>query len=82
MRIQKFLLLPQSPLIFAARSYRDLSSWHWNPAWVGGPAVGLELLTPKIALPYFYPPYVGVEAAYSKSVPLQPVWIDVVALIP
>ena len=29
--LQKFLSLTQSPLVFAARSYGDLSSWHWNP---------------------------------------------------
>ena len=27
---QQLLLLTQSPLVFAARSRRDLSSWHWN----------------------------------------------------
>ena len=31
--LQKFLPLNQSPLVFAARSYRDFSSWHWNPGW-------------------------------------------------
>ena len=29
--LQKFLPPTQSPLIFAARNYADLSSWHWNP---------------------------------------------------
>ena len=33
--LQKFLLLTQSPLVFAARSYGDLSSWHWNPGLSG-----------------------------------------------
>ena len=28
---QKFLPLTQSLLVFAARSYGDLSSWYWNP---------------------------------------------------
>ena len=28
--LQKFLPLSQSPLVFAARSYRDFPSWHWN----------------------------------------------------
>ena len=28
--LQKFLPLTQTPLVFAARSCRDLSSWHWN----------------------------------------------------
>ena len=29
--LQEFLPPTQFPLIFAARSYGDLSSWHWNP---------------------------------------------------
>ena len=33
--LQKFLPPTQSPLVFAARSYGDLSSWHWNPG-LGG----------------------------------------------
>ena len=32
---QKFLPLIQSLLVFAARSYGDLSFWHWNPG-LGG----------------------------------------------
>ena len=30
-RLQKFLPLTQSPLVFATRSYRDFFSWHYNP---------------------------------------------------
>ena len=30
---------PQSVLVFTARSYGDLSSWHWNPK-LGGPVWG------------------------------------------
>ena len=30
LRILQFLPLPQPPLVFTARSYGDLSSWHWN----------------------------------------------------
>ena len=33
--LQNFLLLTQSPLVFAARTYGDLSSWHWNPGLRG-----------------------------------------------
>ena len=33
--LQKFLPLTQSPLVFAAITYGDLSSWHWNPG-LGG----------------------------------------------
>ena len=28
--LQQFLPLTQSPLVIAARSHEDLSSWHWN----------------------------------------------------
>ena len=35
LKIQQFLLPPQPPLIFTARRYGDLSSWHWNPG-LGG----------------------------------------------
>ena len=31
LELQKFLPPTQSMLVFAARSYEDLSSWHWNP---------------------------------------------------
>ena len=44
--------MTQSPLVFAAGSYRDLSSWHWNPGLVV-PSVGLGLLAPEISLPKF-----------------------------
>ena len=57
--LQKFLPPTQSPLVFAARSYGDLSSWHWNPG-LGGADVGLGLLAPEISLPNFYPPPVNV----------------------
>ena len=32
--LQKFLPPTQSLLVFATRSYRDLSFWHWNPGLV------------------------------------------------
>ena len=41
--LQKFLLLTPSLLVFATRSYGDLSSWHRNPG-LRGPSVGLGLL--------------------------------------
>ena len=31
LKIWQFLLLPQPPMVFTARSYRDLSSSCWNP---------------------------------------------------
>ena len=48
----------------------------------GVPGVGLVLLTPKVFLPNFYPPYVDVEPDCFLSVPLLPIWMDVVSLIP
>ena len=46
-----------------------------------GPGVGLGLLTPKISLPSFYLSQVFVGPAQSASLPLLPVWMDVVSLI-
>ena len=74
---QHFLPPSESLLGFAARSYGDLSSWHWNPV-LGGPGVGLGFLAFEISLPYFYP-QVGVGLVHSASVPFLPVWMDVVS---
>ena len=46
------------------------------------PWAGLELLTPKIYRPNFYPPHVGVGPAHSMSPSFLPVWMGVVSLIP
>ena len=35
LELLRFLLLTQSPLVFAARSFGDLSSCHWNPGLWG-----------------------------------------------
>ena len=35
LKIQQFLLPPQPPLVFTARSYEDLSSWQWSPGLCG-----------------------------------------------
>ena len=40
------------------------------------------LLTPEISLPNFDPAQVDVEPALSVSLPLLPVWMDVVSSIP
>ena len=80
MGLPKLLPPTQSLLVFAARSCGDLPSRHWNPG-LGVPGVGLGLLAPKIFLMNFYPPYAGMEPACSVSVPLLPVWMDVVSLI-
>ena len=74
--IQQFLPLTQSLLVFIARSYGDLPSLHWYPG------VGLGLLAPEISLPNFYLPDMGKRPAYSTSLTLLPVWMDVVSLIP
>ena len=66
--LQKFFLLTQSPLVFVARS-------------CGGPSVGLGLFIPEIYPLDFYSPHVDVGPAGSSSVPLLPVWMDVVSLI-
>ena len=34
--VQQILPLTQIPMVFAVRSYGDLSSWHWNPELVRG----------------------------------------------
>ena len=46
-----------------------------------GPGMGLGLLAPEIFLLNFHPPQVGVGPPHSASVPLLPVWMDVVSLI-
>ena len=78
--LQKFPPPTQSLLVFAARSYGDLSSLHWNPG-LEGPGIGLRLLAPKIPLPDFYPPHMDVGPSCSMSACLLPVWMDVVSLI-
>ena len=50
-------------------------------SWAGGPEVDVALFTPEISLWNFYPPYVVVGPARSESLPLLPVWMDVVSLI-
>ena len=50
--------------------------------WAAGPGVGLEFLALEIPLPNCYPPYTDMGPAHSVSLPLLPVWMDVVSLIP
>ena len=73
--LQKFLVPTAFLLVFAARSYGDLPSWHWNPG-LGGPVVGLGI-TPEISLLNFYSPHVDMGPVHSASPPLIPVWMDV-----
>ena len=43
---------PQFPLVFTARSYGELTSWHWNPG-LCNPGLGLGLIIPKVFFPIF-----------------------------
>ena len=43
--------------------------------------LGLRLLAPEI-IPNFYPPHVNVGQAYSESLAILLVWVDVVSLVP
>ena len=72
-----FLPLTQSLLVFAAKSYGDLSSWHWNLE----PSVGQGLLAPETSLLNICPPHVDVEPSLSMTAPHLPVCMDVVSLI-
>ena len=46
-----------------------------------GPGMVLGLLALEVSLPNFYSPHVDVGPAHSKSLPLLPVWMDVVSVI-
>ena len=46
LELQKFLPLTQSLFVFAARSYGDLLSWHWNPG-LGCLVWGWDSLFPR-----------------------------------
>ena len=54
LRLWKFLPLTQSPPVFAARSYGDLSFWHWNPG-LGVLMWGWNSLLPR------YPPRIFIH---------------------
>ena len=77
---QQFLLPTQFPLVLQPEvggTYLPGSGTLGWEAWLG-----LGLFVPKISLPNFYPPHVVEGLACSMSVPLLPVWMDVVSLIP
>ena len=69
----------QSLLVYAARSCGDLFIFPALEPWAGGPGVGLGLLAPKVSLWIFI--HVRVGTVLSASVPLLPVWMDVVSSI-
>ena len=71
--------LTQSLLAFAARNCGDLSSWSWNPGlgflvWVW------DSFLPRYLSQIFI--HVSVGPAHSMSMPLLPVWTDMVSSIP
>ena len=47
-----------------------------------GAGMGLGLLAREISLSNFYPSHVDVGLACSVSLPLLPVWMDVISSIP
>ena len=47
-----------------------------------GPGVSVGLLAPKISFRNLYPPHMDGGQAHSASLPLLPVWMNVVSLIP
>ena len=49
-------------------------------SWAGRPGVGLSLLALEKSLPNIFPPQMDEGPARSLSVPLLPVWMDVVSL--
>ena len=79
LKIQQFLLLTQCPLVFAARSYEDLYPGIGILVW--GACVWRGPLASVISPLNFYLPYVDVGPACSTSLPLLPVWMDVISLI-
>ena len=48
--------------------------------WV--PGVGLGLFSPELSLLNVFPLHVDLGPVHSMSLPVLPVWMDVVSLIP
>ena len=67
------------PIGFCSQKLWGLTFLALEP-WAVGPGMGLGFLAPEISFPNFYPPHV-VGPVHSMSVPLLPVWMDVVSLI-
>ena len=78
--LNKFLSLTQFLLVFAARSYGDLSTWHWNPG------LGAQVWDWHSSLPR-YPTQIFIHHRWVWGPPVPclhpplPVWMDVVSLI-
>ena len=81
LELQKFLPLTQSLLVFASRSYGNLSSWHWNPELGASCEVGVPCSWD--IPPEFSSTTHGCGShlfCFSVSLPLLPVWMDMVSL--
>ena len=70
LRDWQFILLPQPPLVFTARSYEALFPWHWNPG-LHGLTWGWDRLLPGVP-PDFYPPHVNVGLPVLLAAALLP----------
>ena len=78
-----------TPTGFTARSYGDLSSWHWNPGlgslvWGGDLSLPLYLSRFLSTTRGLGPPIPCIHASpsVSESPSLLPIWINVASLIP
>ena len=75
------LTCPQ-PGTWSSTQARALTGSRTGNLLVCRPALSPLRHTRQGSLPNFYPPHVGDESDCSTSVPLLPVWMDVVSLIP
>ena len=62
----------QSPLLFAVKSYGDLSFWQWNTV-LGGACCGAEVPYSQDIPLNFWLPHMGVGLACSVSPPFLPI---------
>ena len=66
---------------FCSQKLRELIFLELVP-WIVGPVWGWDwLLSPQISLLNFYLPHMDVGPTHSTSLPLPPVWMDMVSLI-
>ena len=70
LKIWQYLPPPQPLLVFTVRSYRDLSSWHWNPVLCHS-GLGLRMLHSQSTPPNFYPPHVNLGLPILLQPPLH-----------
>ena len=80
--LQKFLLLTQSPLVNAARSYGDLSSWYSNPGLGGQCQAGIPHFRDMPHKLLSTTHWCGIILFHiSVSLFLLLVWMDMISLI-